>query len=342
MQQIQTIQQKEKEKEDEEAKQSQFDIYNTAPEMTISLDELEELCLKRLTLLKSLELKFESIRQDQVGKEVLKLTGDQGMRCSGGKAKPEQRTNDIISHFLLRLAFCRTEDLRTWFLTQEARLFQIRLADEHEYKSLVLNKILDQFGVQVQVPESEELFALRDKLESSFQKKKDQTFEPVSKVRFVDGFSLISHRGVYLQRGMIYLQQSDLLKIAAQKFKAFLSAALMETSKELPNILKDQKLAPILLNLSSQHFAPEFGGARSGSSSSHSINLSDIDFLSQKSYPPCVRILHNALRSNHHLKHYGRLQYGLFLKGMGLSLQQSLSFWEKEFCKKISLDKYYN
>ena len=36
--------------------------------------------------------------------------------------------------------------------------------------------------------------------------------------------------------------------------------------------------------------------------------------LSRTSYPLCMRQLHTALKENHHLKHGGRLQYGLFLK----------------------------
>ena len=37
------------------------------------------------------------------------------------------RQNDNVSHFICRLAYCRNEELRKWFLTQETRLFQIRL-----------------------------------------------------------------------------------------------------------------------------------------------------------------------------------------------------------------------
>lgn len=49
--------------------------------------------------------------------------------------------------------------------------------------------------------------------------------------------------------------------------------------------------------------------------------------------------LHHALRENHHLRHGGRMQYGLFLKGAGLTLEQSLAFWKSEFTKKMDADK---
>jgi DNA primase large subunit len=39
----------------------------------------------------------------------------------------EYARNDNISHFICRLAYCRNEELRRWFLTQETRLFHLRL-----------------------------------------------------------------------------------------------------------------------------------------------------------------------------------------------------------------------
>lgn len=52
-------------------------------------------------------------------------------------------------------------------------------------------------------------------------------------------------------------------------------------------------------------------------------------------FPLCMRKMHHQIKQNHHLKHNGRMQYGLFLKGIGLSLDDALQFWRSEFLKKM-------
>ena len=52
----------------------------------------------------------------------------------------EYKENDIISHFICRLAYCRNEELRKWFITQETRLFSIRLS---EFPPNIIKQLLE-------------------------------------------------------------------------------------------------------------------------------------------------------------------------------------------------------
>lgn len=53
-----------------------------------------------------------------------------------------------------------------------------------------------------------------------------------------------------------------------------------------------------------------------------------------------MRTLHEALRTHHHLRNSGRIQYGLFIKGIGVTMQDALQFWKGEITKKIDPDKF--
>lgn len=52
--------------------------------------------------------------------------------------------------------------------------------------------------------------------------------------------------------------------------------------------------------------------------------IESVDDLSKQYFPLCARMCHEALRERHHLKYFGRHQYQLFLKGIGVSLEDSL------------------
>ena len=56
--------------------------------------------------------------------------------------------------------------------------------------------------------------------------------------------------------------------------------------------------------------------------------------------PLCMRAAHDGLKKDHKLKHDARRQYGLFLKGAGMSMEESLLFFQNEFTKVMSGDDF--
>ena len=57
---------------------------------------------------------------------VVKLA-EMHLRCASHQ---EMQWKDAVSHFVLRLAYCRTADLRRWFLQHECELFRSRFRNE--------------------------------------------------------------------------------------------------------------------------------------------------------------------------------------------------------------------
>jgi DNA primase large subunit len=84
---------------------------------------------------------------------------------SDGSATDSNRVSnqrkDQISHFILRLAFCRSEELRRWFLAQESHLLKFRLerlTDQELYQFMSSN------GINFEQVSNDQKMRLRDNL----------------------------------------------------------------------------------------------------------------------------------------------------------------------------------
>ena len=87
------------------------------------------------------------------------------------------------------------------------------------------------------------------------------------------------------------------------------------TLKHLPRLDEDTRIVPLLDNLSQGFLAgisSEWSSAPEAVGDEVTADM--IDGLARKHFPMCMRHLHESLRRDKHLKHHGRLQYGLFLK----------------------------
>lgn len=322
-------------------------FYVQPPLENISLMEFETFAVERLKLLKTIEnlgvsyvkLSDQYIKKLEAESKALNFLyrpeADDRKPLSG-PTEQEKRRKDHISHFILRLAYCQTEDLRRWFIQQEVDLFRYRFNDLYPKQKL---EFLHRNNLQYDTISVEEKKALHDKLVNSSYAFSGITVEDQDfyKVPFQDALDLVRLRKVYLKAGYVYIPHQEIVTIVLNDFRTRLSKALALTARSLPAVHSDERLQPLLNHLSHAYVGQDYSNQKNVGK----ISLEQIDSLSGKSFPLCMRQIHQSLRENHHLRHGGRMQYGLFLKGIGLSLEQALQFWRSEFIKgKVDADKF--
>ncbi|KAI7868588.1 eukaryotic and archaeal DNA primase, large subunit-domain-containing protein [Spinellus fusiger] len=255
-----------------------------------------------------------------------------------------ERRKDHISHFVLRLAYCRSESLRNWFLRQESALFKYRFEQERMEKK---KEFLEGLSLNWNVLSQKEKAEIATELENSinFTEVKaarkpasaivqDETYFVVD---FEKAQELVFRRSVYVKGGKVYVPMGDQISLLMDEYKVYLLKAMEATAKLLPRMEEDNRLRPILLNVEKQYIGKEYG--ESDPASGEAIKAADVNKAVYAHAPLCMRHLHTTLHKNHHLRHGGRLQYGLFLKGIGLSINEAMFFWRKAF-SELTDDKF--
>lgn len=323
---------------------SRLQLYKVPPTDTISLYEFEEYAIERLKVLKAIETAGEkyvktSDEYDTFMWGQLRTTQFAKLTKSHKSQTEDEEDNfarlDHISHFILRLAYCRSEELRRWFMTQELDLFRFRFKTTSDQEK---RQFLEQNDLHYESLTTDERSSICEKLAAA-SNTTSGVVETVEffKVHFTEALDLVQRRKVYVSRGQAYVQYDDMISLLTGVYRSHLSQALAKTARALPHLEEDERLLPMLSGLSKRYLGADYSIKKTNVGQ---ITADMIDMLSKKSFPLCMQSLHVSLRQSHHLKHGGRQQYGLFLKGIGLSLEEAMKFWRTEFCKLIDVDKF--
>ena len=170
---------------------------------------------------------------------------------------PSDLAKDHISHYVLRLAYCRTEDLRRWFLAQECALFSLRFANAGPTE---VDAFMERAGLRYVPISADEKERISDGLlavyrgsiygvASVVQAQKVFAKQDFYKVPFTDVLPLVSKRAIYLEAGYAYVPRSQLATIVQGAFRAHLSRELAVAYKSMALIQGDERIAPLVRNL---------------------------------------------------------------------------------------------
>ena len=229
---------------------------------------------------------------------------------------------DHMSHFILRLSYCQTEELRRWFIQQECALFHHRLlalSQEQLTRSVQSYAKLSPISKQ----EKEALLPLLKQLYNPTEVATMALFA----VPFTQALDLVAKRQAILQRGRVYVPHSKLYSILVARFRSDLSKQLVLLS-HVSTATEDLRVGSFVKNVAHSLTQP----SKDFQNSTSTINASNVASM-QSHMPLCMQQLQTGLERDKHLRHWGRLQYGLFLKGAGLSMDDALQFFQKHFTK---------
>ncbi|KAG0329536.1 hypothetical protein BGZ99_001538 [Dissophora globulifera] len=317
---------------------TRLNFYKDPPPLEISIEEFEQFALDRMQILTTLlTAQMRNLTPEQLDrtmaeavKKYMPMTPNRTSNVPHGQVMDERR-KDHVSHFILRLAYSRSQELRSWFLRAESALFRYRFEKELLKDQL---EFLETQNLSWKKVSDDDKRLLRDKLKASSFKIQNVDEETYFEVDFERVAGLVGRRQVYVQAGKAYVPLADQVVLVLDEFKERLSNALEVTGRALPRMDEDDRLMPVLNNINKQYLGREF----TTSAIAGEIQAQDVDTL-KVHMPLCMEHLHNELRREKHIRHFGRMQYGLFLKGIGLSLEQALIFWQIAF-EKLKPDEF--
>lgn len=322
-------------------------MYTDLPDGEIAIEEFERFAMDRLRVLKGIDdLKVKGFRHDQMQEQqytcppLLEKVIELYDRHMAANTKEERGRKDSIAHFVLRLAYCRTEDLRRWLIAQECDLFKARFkllpaVDQKAFmegNELPFRPLSRADFEEVREQLAAVLRSMGQHQQSMALARGEVAHDSYYKVPFEQVPDLVAGRRVYLQAGFAFVSKDQMSSLVVQPFRAALSKALVVTARRWAAVVAPEeadRLTPVVESLSQRYLGPDYSDPDKRGVVG-TITAADIPRISRQSVPLCMASMYKALHDSHHLKHDGRMQFGLFLKGIGLPLEEAIRFWRTE------------
>lgn len=331
------VQGKRKAKNAFEKASDRISLYLLPPVHEVTLEDFEHAAVERLNVLKEIdEAHAKGLKPQELQHRLREIA-----RKIPLKTREDER-KDALGHFALRLAYGAREHEQSWLIRQESLLLRFRMENQLQLGVLDTAALLKGSGVEYSTLPEERLEAYHASLAAllppgtSAAAARALVGSDFYVVPFERALDLVARRRCLVVEGDAFVYKSDLVGIVLSHFQSLLKDALarVPTAKKegtaKGKLHSDERVDSVLalLSHSSLTSAADHQWDQAGG-----LDMARIDEVAARSFPPCMRALLQGLRTQHKLKHMGRMQLGLFLKGAGVTMEESLAFWKEEFVR---------
>eukprot|EP00494_Astrolonche_serrata_P024645 UN24904 len=243
---------------------------------------------------------------------------------------------DLVSHFVLRLACCTSDDAAKWFVQHETILFEKRYKRAKEHIRSPIHMLLnikddpvDKHRLLTQFPHINGVAPIQ-KFSNEFDREGEEEILPYHLVKFNEVCDLVSRRQVLLKAGLAWVPHSKFYSVVRGRFRGRLnkSMALLKRAHTFNRMRADEsasRLVPILECIP-QALDKSYGKSQLVSGN---ITVQSMGRL-KKHMPLCMQlIIEEDCMKKKYARHWGILHLGLFLKGVGLPLIEATKFWRR-------------
>lgn len=318
-----------------------LDMYNLPPLEHYSYSGLSNICQQRIDLYKELERYLEEHRANDEKREfyggIAKILQKSQARFIKDKA------DDLTSHWVLKLVFNSLD--QGVFLINEAFIFIGRLYEQaHAYAAARVEGETDEERLK-STKEHTKRFYFDKLLHYMGGESKDATSV---RIPFKFAARLIEKYEVELEGGFAIITPESAFIVIQELFSEILHLHNKNVERIYKQMVKaDARLEKLIELLREYNKSTEHYYKSDKPVTTSKIDATNVEYLSKEYFPLCMSEILDGLKVKHQLKHWGRLQLGLFLKGIGMRLEDNIILFSNHLAKlpdankKVQEYKYY-
>lgn len=167
-------------------------FYNDPPHGLLQLQELENLAVERLKALKTVETVGQDLAKGtkeyishlreklEKSSELGRILSHTASSMSNSSAAYSDIRRDVVSHFVLRIAYCHSEQLRRWFIQQETDLFRMRFESSDK---ATMTRFLHDNDIHFEVVDDKEKSRVAEDLSAILHPSQATNFDQIAYFR---------------------------------------------------------------------------------------------------------------------------------------------------------------